>query len=132
MNIRRCRNDLGEFRCFEVDNSKISRHGMFVVVSKIQGVEILTAPKYWHDELFCEFRLNGHVFNIIEPYGDNVTFDVNAPLPDLQELEIIANHFERSEPVTGGDFGWHAFKLLRHFVVGMVFLGVIVILRRLF
>jgi len=103
MIIVRLKNDNGEFRCFEVDNRVISRYGMAQVVSKLQGVKISRYPRFYDDEVFCEFEFGGKKFEITEPYGDSSVYDVVAPIDGQCELAKIAEHFEMSPPIKGGD-----------------------------
>jgi hypothetical protein len=117
MNINRLQNDQGEFRCFEIDNTIISRSGMAKVVAQLANAKITHAPRFYDDEEFCEFELNGHKFKISEPYGDSTTYDVVAPSSPLPEMELVAAHFETATPIKGGDFGQRLFFMF-HFILG--------------
>ena len=37
-------------------------------------------------------------------WGDSDEYTISADKPDLEEVEIIAKHFEASAPIKGGDF----------------------------
>ena len=121
MKIERLINDEGVFRCFAVDNSKISRHGMKQIVSSVPGVLITKTPRFWDDDVFCEFTYKGKSFFIEEPWGDNVTYDVVAPDKSEQELSEIALLFESTKPIKGGDFGHKIFSLISIIIGGVVF-----------
>ena len=112
MKIERYINDVGEFRCFAIEKSSVSRHGVVAVLSNLPGVSFTLLPRFWHEAVFCEFIYRGHKFCVEEPYGDNTTFDVIAPEPDLPELRELARLFERSEPIKGGDLGHTMFRFL--------------------
>ena len=119
MKIERLINDEGVFRCFAVDNTKISRYGMAKIVSSIPGVVIKKAPRFWDDDVFCEFTFKGKLFFIEEPWGDNVTYDLVAPDQSEQELNEIALVFESAKPIKGGDFGHNVFFFINILVGGM-------------
>ena len=103
MKINRLTNDLGDFRCFEIDNTTVSRNGVAKVVAKLADVKVTHFPRFYDDEVFCEFELNSHKFEVMEPYGDSTTYDIIAPDGQLPEMELIADHFEKSAPIKGGD-----------------------------
>lgn len=109
MKIERLTNDSGNFRCFEIENKIISRHGMSRVISKLEGVEITHSPRFYDDEVFCEFKFKDIKFQMTEPYGDSSVYDIVAPEGAQGELELIAQHFEQSKPIKGGDSGHRAF-----------------------
>jgi len=125
MRINRLQNDQGEFRCFEIDNRTISRNGMAKIISQLSGVEVTHYPKFYNDEVFCQFELNGHKFEMTEPYGDSSVYDVVAP-EDLQpEMNYIAEHFEKSRPIKGGDFGQRLFFTFNWFLATAIWIGLI-------
>lgn len=120
MKIDRLKNDEGQFRCFTVDNTQVSRTGMAKVAAQIPGAQITKRPRFFDDVIFCEFSLNGHRFIIEEAYGDNSTYDVVAPESGLLEMEAVTAHFEFATPIRGGDTGYIAFALLNILVGGIV------------
>lgn len=124
MKINRIHNDEGEFRCFEVDNRIISRSGMSKVISQIPGVQITYFPKFYSIEVFCEFELNGKKFEVAEPYGDSSIYDVVAQEPNLIEMNVIADHFEKSKPIKGGDFGQRVFFLFNWCLTSAFWIGI--------
>jgi hypothetical protein len=125
MNIERCFYDNNEFRCFLVDNTKVSRTGMCKMVQLIPGVIVTKIPRFWDDDIFCEFTYKEKCFFIEEPYGDNVTYDVVAPKNGLVAFEEIAAFFESATPIKGGDWGYNTLFLMRTFVAAMIFLGIV-------
>jgi hypothetical protein len=59
---------------FEVKNLFLGRSAASKFVSKLPGVKMLRSPKsfsYFREEVFCEFELSGHQFQIWEPFGDS-------------------------------------------------------------
>ncbi len=124
MNINRLQNDQGDFRCFEIDNTIISRNGMAKVVAQLTDVKVTHFPRFYDDEVFCEFELNGHKFEVMEPYGDSTTYDIVAPDARLLEMELIAEHFEKSTPIKGGDFGQRLFFLFNWCLATAFWIGI--------
>jgi hypothetical protein len=125
MNIERYINDDGEFRCFVVDNTKVSRNGMTKMVSSIPGAIITKSPRFFDDDVFCEFTYKEKCFIIEEPYGDNTTYDVIAPENGLVAFDEIATFFESATPTKGGDWGYNSMFLLRMVVAGIIFTGIV-------
>ena len=124
MEIERYTNDEGEFRCFAVDNAKVSRRGMTMVVSQLPGVTITKSPRLFDNDVFCEFTYQGKRFIIEEPYGDSKTYDV-APESGLAAFEEMANFFEAATPIKGGDWPYNTMYLLRMVIAGLIFTGVV-------
>lgn len=113
MMIRRLVNDNGDYRCFEVSNRIISRRGMAMVVSRLEGVEILHYPKFYDDEVFCAFLFMGKRFEISEPYGDSSVYDIYSAEGTQDEISVIAEHFEACVPINTGDAGQIAYFIVR-------------------
>jgi hypothetical protein len=124
MKIERYINDQGDFRCFAVNNRKVSRSGMVKILSELNGVKILHHPKYNDIEVFCEFELDGHKFEISEPYGDSSDYDVTAPEPNLGALDLLAEHFEKSAPIKGGDSGHNLFFFINWMIFSAIVMAV--------
>ena len=125
MDIDRLINDKDEFRCFEVDNQKISRVGMTKVLASLEGVRINKHPKFYDPEVFCRFSFMGREFMATEPYGDSSVYDVSGPAGSSKELEIIAKHFEASDPIRGGDAGQKVYFLINWVIASWVFIGLL-------
>jgi len=125
MNVERYINDEGEFRCFVVDNTKVSRSGMTKMLSTIPGVTITKSPRFFDGDVFCEFTYKEKFFIIEEPYGDNTTYDVIAPENGLVAFDDIATFFEGAVPIRGGDWGYNSMFLLRIGVAGFILTGLI-------
>lgn len=98
MKINRLQNDQGEFRCFEIDNAIISRNGVDKVVAQVTDVKITHFPKFYDDEVFCGFELNGHKLEISEPYGDS--------------------------PIKGGDVGQRLFFFMNWVIGTAIWIGI--------
>ncbi|WP_281558147.1 hypothetical protein [Thalassomonas sp. RHCl1] len=118
-------NDEGQFRCFVVDNAKISRNGMTKIASAIPGVTITKSPRFFDDDVFCEFTYKGNSFTIEEPYGDNATYDVVAPEDSLVAFEEIATFFEEATAIKSRDWGYNIMFLLRTVIASLLFIGFI-------
>jgi hypothetical protein len=68
------KDEQGRVVAFEVDNLALSRSRLCHIVSRIPGARITRRPKFlsWlREEAFCEFELDGFMFEAWEPYGDN-------------------------------------------------------------
>ena len=102
----------------------ISRVGMVKVLSAIEGVNITHYPKFYDDEVFCEFTFGGYKFEMTEPYGDSSLYDLVAPEANLPEMELIAKHFENSKPIKGGDSGRNAFFMVNWLVSTTIVVGI--------
>ena len=85
---------------FEVDNGRLGlfqRDAIVKIAQNIAGAKILKVPKsfsWLREEVFCEFEMAGHIFHILEPFGDNSRYWIGpkdgAWYP---EIDIIKNIF---------------------------------------
>jgi hypothetical protein len=132
MQIKRLINDEGSFRCFEFENKQVSRSGTARIIAQLHGVEVLHEPRFYDDEIFCEFAFMGKVFKASEPYGDSSVYDISGPENSDKELELIAHHFETTPGIKGGDTARNAFFLANWLVVSALLLFVISLLYRAF
>ena len=83
-------NNEGRLFAFEVDNAFLGRRGACRVIRSIPNVKILREPKFlswFREEVFCEFELGGHTFEVWEPYGDNSRYWV-GPEPVVLTEQI--------------------------------------------
>ena len=85
MKIEKFINEHGEWSCFVVSNSFVSRRGLTRMINSCEGVLITQKPKFFDDDIFCKFEINGYKFYVEEPYGDNSTYDVIAPESGLKD-----------------------------------------------
>lgn len=83
------------------------------MIKSFDGANITKQPRFFDDDVFCEFEINGQKFFVEEPYGDNTTYDVVAPEYNMKEMELLALHFEEISPLKDGDFG-HKIYFLTH------------------
>ena len=125
MKIERYISDQGEFRCFAVENRIISRAGLVKVLGRIQDINITKHPRFWDDDIFCEFEYRGMAFVVEEPYGDNTTYDLSSKVLCSEVLEEIASHFEAAAPIKGGDSSHTAFVLVRGLIAVTIISGVV-------
>lgn len=89
----------GRLFAFEVDNAGLGRRGAVRVVEAIDGVVVLTRPKFlswFREEVFCTFQFGGRTFQIWEPYGDNSMYWVGSiPPGSCPEIEQLHDAFRR-------------------------------------
>ena len=68
------RDDQNRVFAFEIDNWRIGRRGVCRVVRSIPGATLVRAPKllsWFRESIFCEFLVDGEMFEVEEPYGAN-------------------------------------------------------------
>ena len=99
---------------------------MAKMISKLDGVKILHYPRFYDDEVFCEFEFGGYKFEMTEPYGDSSVYDVVAPKPNLSEMHEVAEHFESTNAVKGGDFAQNVYFLCSWVISSAVLIGLVV------
>lgn len=65
--------DQGHLTGFEISNLLISRAGVVRLLRTVPMVTITRNQKRWtlEDDDFVPFTINGHLFKVIEPFGDN-------------------------------------------------------------
>lgn len=85
--------DFGNLISFEVPNWKVSRNRAVRIAAGVSGVEIVKAPKkvfsWFREAVFCEFTIQGNLYEIEEPFGDNSRYlisGVNNPSPELNQV----------------------------------------------
>jgi len=85
----------GRVYAFEVNNGLLSRKRALKVVSAIQGVKVLRAPaNYDSNEEFAEFEIEGVLFKIWEPFGDNSRYWVGPePAEWCEQVSIVREAF---------------------------------------
>ena len=75
MRVFPLKDESGNVTAFEVPNWKLSRRRAGKIVDRVPGVSMEIRPKWpfssGRTAVFCRFQLNGRVFEIEEPYGDN-------------------------------------------------------------
>lgn len=90
----------GRLRAFMVENTGLGRRRAVRVVEGIQGVVVLTRPKFlswFREEVFCTFQFCGRTYEIEEPYGDNSLYWVGPVPPEpCPEVEQVHAAFRRS------------------------------------
>ena len=89
--------DKGHVTGFEISNLLISRGGVVKLLRTISTVTITKSPKRWtlDDDAFVHFTMNGHLFKVIEPFGDNSRYWIVAEDEAGQcEVEAIRNVFD--------------------------------------
>ena len=100
MKIKRQKNDAGEFRCFTISNTFLTRRGVARRLMKCSGVQVTKKPSIFGggDDAFCEFEYKNLKFSILEPFGDNTEYWITCEKPDSEEFEEIGKYFE-TQPI---------------------------------
>ncbi len=102
MKIHLLEDESGKLHAFEVDNWKVSRERATKIVGSVSGTVVTRKPKrifsWFREEVFCEFELNGVVFQIDEPYGDNSRYWIGIKETGgwCKELELVKQAFQAS------------------------------------
>jgi|ERR1051325_818348 hypothetical protein len=89
--------DKGHVTGFEISNLLISRGGVVKLLRTIPTVTITKSQKRWtlDDDDFVHFTMNGHLFKVIEPFGDNSRYLIVAEDSAGQgEVERIRKVFD--------------------------------------
>ncbi len=84
---------------FEISNTFVGRRVICRMVELIPGATIIRRPKalsWLRESSFCEFTLDGEVYEIEEPYGDSSRYWI-GPVPPrhLPQTLIIRDAFAR-------------------------------------
>ncbi|MBD3648642.1 MAG: hypothetical protein HUJ31_14585 [Pseudomonadales bacterium] len=132
MRIERLWNDQSEFRCFELDNRMISRNGIAEVLKRLEGVEIVHEPRFYDDEVFCEFTFRDKLFQATEPYGDSSTYDIVGPEGAQLEMEALATHFELEAPIQSGDTPHQIFFIVNWIASSLLIAGILIAVYKVF
>lgn len=89
----------GRLLAFEIPNWRLSRSGACVVVERIPGVVLVRRPKimsWFRESAFCEFKVEGELYEIEEPFGDNSRYWVGPKPPRvLPQTEAVHAAFSR-------------------------------------
>ena len=102
MKIHPIENNEGQLHAFEIANFSVSRSRVAKIVGKIHGAKILRKPRrffsWFREEVFCEFEINGVVFQIDEPFGDNSRYWIGKKEEGgwCEELEIVMRAFQKT------------------------------------
>ncbi len=87
---------------FEINNINLGRQRAASIAGNIPGVVLHRLPKrflsWFREECFCEFELNGVMFQIDEPYGDNSRYWIGQIETGgwSKELETIESGFRNA------------------------------------
>ena len=93
----------GRLISFEVDNTYLGRRAVSKVVAAIPGARIIRGPRsplsWWREEEFCEWELDGVIFQASEPFGDNSRYSVHPIMPTgwVPQLERVRDAFARAD-----------------------------------
>jgi len=102
------------------------------MIAACDGVEVVRKPRFFDNDVFCEFTINGHKFYVEEPYGDNTSYDVVAPEANLKELDSLARQIESMSPIKGGDIGHQIYFLTTYLIGGGLLFVIVLAILRLF
>ncbi len=99
----------GRIFAFEV-TSTLGPVGVRKIIESIEGVKILKSYGYFsicRDETRCEFELNGKVFHVWEPWGDNSRYHIGPKEQGYYpEINVIRETFIKSRRPFFIYFGW--------------------------
>jgi len=102
MKIYDLKDEDGKVFAFEIKN--IGRMGALRIVRTIPGVIIIRSPRnkflsWGEPDEFCEFELEGQIYIIDEPYGDNSRFWIGPKSESHNDhLDTIRKIFESYKP----------------------------------
>ena len=87
----------GRVFAFEVNNFLLIRADIVSIARKIPGVRIVRHPRrlsWLREEIFCEFELDGIVFEAWEPFGDNSRYWIGPePARWVPQIEAVRQAF---------------------------------------
>jgi len=104
MEIYELKDKDGRVYAFEVKNIAIGRMGALRIVRTIPGVVINRSPRNrflsWGDpDEFCEFEIEGQLYVIDEPYGDNSRFWIGPKSESNNDhIDTVRKVFENYKP----------------------------------
>lgn len=95
MKVYRHKDDSGNFRYFSFSNAFISRFGARSHVRRLAGSADGKKSRLYGDCEFYRFTYKGKEFCLNEDWGDSSRYDVLGAVDAGDELEELAQHFER-------------------------------------
>lgn len=102
MKIYPVEDDQGRLHAFEVDHLRLSRAKAAKIVKAIPNVSITREPKrflsWFREDVFCEFSIDGAVFQVDEPFGDSARYWIGKKGGGgwCEELELVKRAFQSS------------------------------------
>jgi uncharacterized protein (DUF1499 family) len=100
MNIYDLHDEQNRPFAFEISNLVLGRHGVCRVVESIPGAKVVRKPKFlswFRESTFCEFVVDGEMYEVEEPFGDNSRYWVGPSTPRwLPQTEKVRNAFARA------------------------------------
>jgi hypothetical protein len=97
MNVFDLENPEGQIIAFEVGNSLLGRRTACAIVESIPGCRMLTKPKmmsWLRETTFCRFELDGVVFAIEEPFGDNSRYWIGPEATNwVPQITVVRQAF---------------------------------------
>lgn len=102
MTVYEIYNQADQLTAFEVDNTLLGRRGACRIVRSVSGVHIRKRPvfwSWWREEVFCEFDLGDHTFQIWEPFGDSSRYWIGPePVKPTEGIHAICEAFLDTGP----------------------------------
>lgn len=90
-------NEKGKLVYFEVANTFLSRKTTIKIIESIPNVHVIR--KNLRDDIFCEFKANERVFEVMEPFGDNSRYHIGErEIGHSAELQLIREVFSSYKP----------------------------------
>jgi hypothetical protein len=74
MQVYDLHDEMNRVFAFEIENLGIGRRGVCHAVGAIPGATFKRKPKFlswFREDAFCEFLVDGEIYIVEEPYGDN-------------------------------------------------------------
>ncbi|MEH6543009.1 MAG: hypothetical protein V7721_03615 [Porticoccaceae bacterium] len=98
MQVFEDRNNIGQLRFFEVNNTFLGRRGVVRIIKRVPGVTITQTPKiflsWFRESEFCKFKIGENEFTVGEPFGDNSRYWISGPRQS-EKLEDVASEFKQ-------------------------------------
>lgn len=106
MKTKELRDDSGIVTGFSVGSARLTRWGVPRIIRAIQGAQLIRKQNAFRlagPDDFCEFKVDGKTFRVIEPFGDNSEFWVVAepPEPQCGPLAKVRGAFENYRGLFG-------------------------------
>jgi hypothetical protein len=91
--------DYSKMKSYSFKNDKWTRKGVARLLRKQSGLEITAPPRFWDDEVFCQFTYMGDIYFVMEPWGDNDEYCIYTFSDSSESINIITNIFDSSDPI---------------------------------
>ena len=105
MQVYEIKDGSGRIFAFEVDNGLLGRQAVIRIIERLPQAKLLKVPKlfsWFREDVFCKFEIMGHLFLVLEPFGDNSRYWI-GPQDNAwyKEIDIIRDAFVKHRPGCG-------------------------------